>query len=423
MTIATRITAAWRALTAKSANAGWSQTLGGVEVLGNAFVTPSRSGKVVTVDTSLQVATVFAVVKQIAFGIAQMPWKLMKVGPEGRGREPATDHPLYRLLHRRPNDIQTSFDFRVTMMLHLLLTGNFYCFVNRVGSVVVELLPFDPRRVQCRRDGDWGVRYVVTTEAGEQMHIPPEAMWHVRGPSFSGWLGLEPVRLARDAIGLSMVATDAQSDLQKRGAKMPGVLSMEGTLNDKQYADLAGWLKGKGLAAFDDLGILIVDHSARFQPTAMTGADAQTLETRKFQIEEICRFAGIQPAIIGHPADIAARAAMEQIFIAHLVHCLDPWLVNIEQSADCNLLTDVEIDQGLFTRFNRAGMMRAALKDQAEWFAKALGQGSTGPRQAWATVNDVRELLEWNPIAGGDLITDPTAARAAPAEGGASDAS
>lgn len=421
MTIASRLAAAWRILSAKSADAGWAQTLGGLEILRDALAAPSKSGRTVTAETALQVMTVFAVVTRRAFGIAQVPWKLMKVTADGRGREPARDHPLYRLLHLRPNDEQTSFDFRVTMMLHLGLAGNFFCFVNRVGGRIVELIPLEPKHVECRRAADRSLTYTLT-EGGTRTVIPREAMWHVRGPSLSGWYGLEPVKLARDAIGLSMIAQDTQIELQKRGAKMPGVLSMEGTLTDKQYESLAGWLKGKGFAAYEDLGVLIVDHAAKFQAIAMSGAEAQTLETRNHQIEDICRWAGVLPAIIGHPADGAARAAMEQLFIAHVVHGLDPWYVCVEQSADCNLLTGDELDQGYFTRFNRAGLMRGAMKDQAEWFGKALGQGSTGPRQAWATVNDVREMLEWNPLPGGDSITDPTEARAAADKTGADDA-
>lgn len=364
----------------------------------------SKSDHTVTPETAMQVTVVFAVVLRIAYGVAQVPWKVFKDRPDGRGRDEFKDHPLYRLLHLQPNEWTTSFSFRVTLMLHLLLAGNFYCFVNRVSGRIVELIPFEPGKIKVERRRDLSLRYYARGDDGIDREIPPEAMWHVRGPSWNGWGGLEPVRLAREAIGLAMATELTQQDLQKRGAKMPGVLALEGNLTDLQYEGLAKWLKGNALVAYDELGVILVDRQAKFHSIAMSGVDAQTLETRKFQVEEICRQWLLMPVMIGHPADMAARAAMEQIFIAHVVHTLDPLMVCVEQSAQIALF-DPERDAGVVNELVRAGLMRGDMKAQAEWLAKAVGQGSTGPGQSWATPNDARDVIGWNPIEGGDVLT------------------
>lgn len=414
MSLGSRLGAAWRGLVVKNeGDAGWSMTIGNLEkMLRGAWGRTSKSGKAVGVESALEVATVLAVVTRIAFGVAQVPWKVYQETADGKGREEARKHSLFKLLILKPNDFMTSWSFRVTMMFHLLLVGNFFCFISRVRGEIVELLPFEPRRVSVKRQRDGSLRYSVATDAGEAREIPPELMWHVRGPSWNGWMGLEIVKLAREAIGLAMWSEETQASLQKRGGKIPGVVAFDAPLNKEQYSDLRDWLKENALVALDDLGLLILDRAAKFQSVALSGVEAQTLETRAHQIGEICRAFGlISPVMIGHPPDMAARAAMEQIFIAHVVHTLDPWYVCIEQSADVFLLGD-DWDKGYFTRFIRAGLMRGALKDQAEWFAKALGVGATGKGQAWATPNEIRAMLEWNPRPGGDDLPDPSAGRA-----------
>ena len=405
------ITRLWRSITASSV----SMRMGGLELL-RAMLggRPARTNKNVNVESALQVTVVFAVLQRIAFGFAQVPWKTFRDrAAPARGRDEAKDHTLYELLHLKPNDWQTSFAFRVTLILHLLLTGNFFAFINRVNGKIVELIPLEPERVEVERQPDYSFRYTVRGTDGSRKPIPADAMWHIRGPSWNSWMGLEAVKLAREAIGLTMAAEETQIELQKRGAKMPGVLAMEGNLTAEQYDDLSKWLKGNALVAYEELGIILVDHAAKFQSVAMSGIDAQTLETRRHQVEEVCRHFNLMPVMIGHPADMAARAAMEQIFIAHVVHCLDPLYVCVEQSADMVLLTKAERAAGMYTRFIRAGLMRGDMKAQAEWFAKAIGQGATGKGQAWATANDIRDLIEWNPIDGGDTLSEPQAAASA----------
>lgn len=398
MGLASRLGAAWRGLSGKSGSVSNS-----MELLRTLFAQPSKSGENVTWQTSLQVSTVLACARVIAEGLAMTPFKVMR--SDGRERHPATDHPLYEILYRRPNDWQTAFEFRQQQGLHLALCFNAYAFINRVQGRVAELLPIQPHLVTVEQKPDWSLAYKVRMPGGELLPVPAMDIWHVRGPTWDGVRGLEAVRLAREAIGLSMAAETSQAHLHKDGVRPSGILSVEGTLTKEQYEQLHAYLKETMMAGASSGGVMIVDHDGKFTPTTMTGVDAQHLETRRFQIEEVCRFMRVAPIMVGHPDKTATYASAEQMFLAHVVHSMGPHYVRIEQSADVHLLTEDERAAGLYTKFNANALMRGDAKTRADFYAKALGAGGS---PAWMTQNEVRELEELNPIAGGDVLHAPT---------------
>jgi HK97 family phage portal protein len=199
-------------------------------------------------------------------------------------------------------------------------------------------------------------------------------------------MGLEAVALARDAIGLSIALEQAHAKLHKNGVHATGVYSVEGSLTDPQWQQLSAWIKKQ--AGGDAKGNpLILDHGAKWLQQAMTGVDAQHVETRMHQIGEIARAMRVMPIMIGLADKTATYASSEQMFLAHVVHTLSPWYERIEQSADVNLLTPEERDAGFYTKFQPNGLMRGAAKDRAEFFAKALGSGGG---KGWMTQNEVR---------------------------------
>lgn len=374
-----------------------------LDLLREYFVKPSKSGQNVTAETALQVTTVFACVNKIANGVAQAPLKLHEELPGGRGSKIARNHPLFNVLYRRPNPWQTSFQFRQTMVFHRALTGRFFAFKNRVRGQIVELLPFEPGKVQVKRNDDYSLTYRVTADNGAKQDFPQEAIWDVRGPSWNSWLALEPVKLAREAIGLGMATEEAHARLHRNGARTGGLYSVEGILKDTQYPMLREWIE-KNHTGENAFKPMILDRAAKFTQTGMTGVDAQHIETRKFQVEEICRAFGVMPIMVGLSDKTATYASAEQMFLAHVVHTLAPWYEDLEQSIDVNLL-DGPRDKGVFAKFNANALMRGAAKDQSEYFAKALGAGGS---PAWMTQNEVRELIELNPLDGGDELPKPT---------------
>lgn len=358
----------------------------------------SRSGVAVNLDSALGVSTVLACVTKIANGVAQVPWKLYR--DTDSQREPASDHPLAQIIYRRPNPWQTSYEFRETLLFHVLLTGNAFVFVNRTGRrrEVSELLPLDPGCVTVKQNADYSVEYTVTSPNGGHQTFGQDAIWHLRGPSWNSWLGMDAVKLARDSIGLSIALERGQSEFQANGAKTSGMYTVKSKLSPEKYAQLRAWFD-KEFTGDGAYRPLILDDDASYHPFTMTGVDQQLIETRKHQIEEICRAFGVMPIMVGHADKTATYASAEQMFLAHVVHTLDPWYQRIEQSADVNLLSDEDRRAGYYTKFSPNALMRGAAADRANFYTAALG---TTQQPGWMTRNEVRALEELSPVAGGD---------------------
>lgn len=234
--------------------------------------------------------------------------------------------------------------------MHAALCGNGYAFKSRVGADqrVNELIVIPPNR--CKPDvADNGTMlYEVTGKSGAKRTIVEADMWHLRGPSWDGHVGMDVLRLAREAVGLAMMAEETQANLHAKGVRTTGTYSVEGTLNKQQYEDLKGWLT-KEFSGANNGGPMLLDRNAKWIPNTMTGVDAQHLETRQYQVSEVCRMFRVMPIMAGQSDKAATYASAEQMFIAHLVHTLTPWYERVEQSADCQLFTDKERADGYYT--------------------------------------------------------------------------
>lgn len=385
------------------------------EIMGSGRV--SKAGATINFETAVRVSTFFACLKVLSQGCAQVPFKLFRESEvDGLTKiMPARDLPLYDLTATKPNDWQTSFEFRESLVLHAAL-GNAYVWKNMVGlgreQRPAELVLLNPGRMEPKQAKDRSIVYKYTFEDGESVVFPQEAIWHVRGPSWSGFLGMEVMSIAREALGLSIALEDSHASLHKNGVRPAGVFSMDGTLNDPQYAALTKRLKKENGGADNAGAPLVLDRGAKWLTTTMTGVDAQHKETRDFQIAEVCRFMGVSPFMVFHTDKAPTYASAEQFQIQHVVHTLSPWYARIEQSADANLLTEKQRKQGLYFKFMAAGLLRGAMKDQGEFFAKLLGSGGT--RQV-ATQDEIRALLEMNPM-GGDaaILHEPQGAQPKP---------
>jgi HK97 family phage portal protein len=351
----------------------------------------SSTGKEVNVQTAIDVSTVFACCRVIGEGIAQIPLKLRKKSKGGRSRVEATDHPLYDKLANKPNRWQTSFEYREMIGWHVMLAGNHYSFINRIGGQIVELFPFMPSSVTTLFDN--GVlSYEVTAEDGTKRIFPQESIWHVRGPSYLGWYGLEIVKHAREAIGLAMATEEAVGILHKNGVRPSGVYSVEGTLNENQYKTLSAWVNEKYAGSGNAGNAMILDRAAKWQSMQMSGVDAQSLENRRFQIEEICRFARVLPIMVGYSDKATTYASAEQMFLHHLVHTLAPWYSRLEQSIDMNLLTEKDRKAGIYSDFVEEGLLRGSAEATKEVILGYVSGGILTP-------NEARSLLDKNPDA------------------------
>ena len=369
----------------------------------------SKAGATINLESALRVATWFACVAVVARGCAQVPFKLFRESKVGdlTKIEPARDLPLYDRMATKPNDWQTSFEFREQLVIHAM-HGNAFAWKNRTIRGIAELILLDPGRMSPEQPDEFGkITYKYTLRDGKTIIFPAEQIWHVRGPSWVGYAGLDVLKMAREALGLAIATEESHAGLHARGVRPSGVYSVDGNLDEKQHGKLVSWLKKE--AAENAGGTMVLDRAAKWLSTTMSGMDAQHLETRRFQIEEVCRFAGVSPFMVFHTDKAPTYASAEQFQIQHVVHTLSPWYARIEQSADASLLAEKERAQGLYFKFVAAGLLRGSMKDQGEFFARMLGAGGT--RQV-LTQDEIRALLEFNPM-GGDaaVLHEPTGSK------------
>lgn len=378
------------------------------EIYGNRS---SSSGKNINLQTAMQVATVFACARVIAEGIAQVPLKIYKESDDGKTRAPNKEHPLYWLLYRQPNSFQTSYEYRETIGLHLAMTFRHYSFVNRTArGKILELIPLEPSRVTVKCADDYTLTYEVTGKSGSIKTFPAEAIWHIRGPSWCGWEGLDALYIARDIVGLSIALEESQARFHANGARPGGMISVEGKLSDDQYKQLRKWLADEHEGSANAGRTMLLDRNAKWLQQAMTGVDAQHLESRKYQCEEICRNMRVMPIMVGYSDKATTYASSEQMFLSHVVHTLSPWYERIQQSIDVNLLTDADAKAGIYAKFLVGALLRGSLNDTANFLEK-LTTGGIMVR------NESREYLDLNPIDGLDEPLIPPRATLEPKPG------
>lgn len=350
----------------------------------------SATGKHVSVRTAIQVATVFACCRVIGNGMAQVPLRLMREA-DGK-RLPAKDHPLYNLLALKPNFWQTSFEFRQMLSWHVELCGQAFVFKSKsVTGKILELIPFAPGSVSVRRDEQTlQIYYDAIGLDGTFRTFTSDQIWHLRGPTLDGVEGLDVIKLARDAIGLAMATEEAVAQLHKNGIRNAGVYSVDSTLNEKQYKDLSDWVN-KQFAGLQNAGkAMILDRGAKFLNTSMTSVDAQSNETRKTQIEQICSFFGVLPIKVGYSDKTATFASAEEFNRAHREDCLAPRWEAFEQSAMINLLTDEEIKSGYYVNHIEEGMLRGSATGTKDVILGYVNGGLMTP-------NEGRAKLDMNP--------------------------
>ena len=386
----------------KAAQLTYDQVANLIDGVGGGMV----AGVAVTDKTALQVSTVLSCVKVIADGCATPDLHVYREKSDGT-TEKATNIPEYRLLSRRPNEWQTSFEWRRLMTMHAALTGaGLSVIVRGDNRRVRELIPVMPGRWDVRKVSRYEVRYRCWDEFGMIGEFAPEDVFVLNGVQWD-WIGnLNAVALARSAIGLAMSTEKSQAAMHANGLRPSGTYSVDGTLNQQQHEQLTAWLKTKG--GPDNVGApLVLDRAAKWLQTSQTGVDAQHVETRRLQIEEICRNYGVFPIMVGHSDKSSTFASSEAFFGAHLKHTLAPWHKAWRDRIDETLLDGAgPLSAGLDTRYLIAGSM----KDRAVW-ARTMAEMGIYTR------NEIRDEEGKDPLPGLDEPLTPMNMTAGKQEG------
>ena len=354
----------------------------------------TASGRAVSEATALQVSAVFCAVRVIAEGIAQIPIRIIREEYDGDKlfRRVEREHWAHDLLCTAPNDWQTSFEFREFAVFSAVLGGGFLGIKNvDERGRVVEILPVPAGGWTVDQDRDWNLIYRVTYADKTSGVFTPSEVLHLRGPSLNGYRGLNAVSVAREAIGLSSALERQQARLAGNGGKPSGVLSFPQALKPETRAKLKeSWAEKYGPDG--DGGIAILDGDAKFHSLTMTSVDAQHLETRRHQIEEVARAFRVHPIMLMHSNTTTTFASAEQHFRNHVIHTLGPWMARFEQACNRDILSG---EPNLRVDLDERGLLRGDFKDQAEYYAKALGAGGG---RGWMTQNEIRSERDMNPV-------------------------
>lgn len=353
----------------------------------------SNAGKRVTDKTALQHIVVYACVRVLSEAVAQLPLHVYRYTDNGKERVP--QHPLYFLLHDQPNPEMTSFVFRETLMSHLLIYGNAYAQIIRNGrGEVVGLYPLSPDKIRVDRDDKNRLIYIYSRydeanpnvkEQGEII-LKSENVLHIPGLGFDGLVGYSPIAMAKNALGISLACEEYGASFFANGASPSGILEHPGVIKDPEKIRNA-WQYAYGSGNSHKVAVL--EEGMKYQPIAIPNNEAQFLETRKFQIEEIARLYRVPLHMIGD-LEHATFSNVEHLSLDFVKYSLDPWLVRWEQNMQKDLLSDSEKGQ-YFIRFNVEGLLRGDYASRMQGYATARQNG-------WLSANDIRELEDMNRI-------------------------
>ena len=362
----------------------------------------TSAGYAVNERSAMQVTAVYACVRILAEAIAGLPLGVYRYTENG-SKEKVPDHPLYALLHDEPNPEMTSFIFRETMMSHLLLWGNAYAQIIRDGrGQVLGLYPLLPSKMDVSRADNGELVYTYSRgmdEYGskkrtEQVELRRDDVMHIPGLSFDGLIGYSPIAMAKNAIGMALATEEYGSTFFANGATPGGVLEHPGVVKDPAHLRESWHAQFSGRNSHN---VAVLEEGMTFHQMSIPPEEAQFLETRKFQIDEIARIFRVPPHMVGD-LEKSSFSNIEQQSLEFVKYTLDPWVIRWEQAMHQALLKPDE-KPALFFKFNVDGLLRGDYQSRMNGYA-------VGRQNGWLSANDIRELENMNHISeeeGGNL--------------------
>ena len=368
----------------KAADAGYSFLFG-----------RTTSGKPVNERTAMQTTAVYACVRILAEAVASLPLHVYEYQDDG-GKKLVHDHPLYYLLHDEPNPEMTSFVFRETLMSHLLIWGNAYAQIIRDGAGrVLGLYPLLPDKMEVQRDDKGNIYYVYSRNSDENpmfkeygnIRLKAEDVLHIPGLGFDGLIGYSPIAMAKNAVGMTLACEEYGASFFANGANPGGVLEHPGVLKDPSKVRESWNSVYRGVSNAHKIAVL--EEGMKYQQIGIPPEEAQFLETRKFQINEIARLYRIPPHMVGD-LDKSSFSNIEKQSLEFVKYTLDPWVIRWEQSLQRSLLLPGEKGK-YFIKLNVDGLLRGDYQSRMNGYA-------VGRQNGWFSANDIREMENMNPI-------------------------
>lgn len=355
----------------------------------------TATGKHVSVDSAMQLSTVWACVRLISETVSTLPLRVYRKREKG-GRDVADDHPLFNLLCRSPNSEMTPGRFMLMIVASIIIRGNAYVEKQRIAGRIVALMPLLPQNVTVRREAGRLV-YDVLDGVGGKRTLKADDVMHIRGFGLDGVCGMQPIMQGREIIGAATAANEASAKIFANGMQVSGILSTDSTLNKDQREQIGGNVN-KFSVSTNHGKLMVLEAGMKYQGISMDPENAQMLETRAFNVEEICRLLGVPPFMVGHMDKASSWASSVEAQNLHfLTSCLRPILDNIEQEI-IRCLVPREEWGTVYAEFSVEGLLRADSAGRSAFYNVALQNG-------WMSRNEVRALENLPPIEGGDVYT------------------
>jgi len=363
---------------------------------------PTTSGKTVNEFTAMQTTAVYSCVRILAEAVASLPLHIYRY--KENGKERVYNHSLYNILHNEPNTEMSSFVFRETLMSHLLIWGNAYAQIIRDGAGrVVALYPLLPNKTRVGRNKNGEIYYTYTPNSEENPNfteyssytLKKEDVLHIPGLGFDGLVGYSPIAMAKNAVGMTIATEEYGASFFANGANPGGVLEHPGVLKDPKKVRDSWNDVYRGTANAHKIAVL--EEGMKYQQIGIPPEEAQFLETRKFQINEIARLYRIPPHMVGD-LEKSSFSNIEQQSLEFVKYTLDPWVIRWEQALQRSLLLPKEKQQ-YFIKLNVDGLLRGDYQSRMNGYSVARQNG-------WLSANDIREMEDMNPISeeeGGNL--------------------
>ncbi len=354
----------------------------------------STAGTFVNEQTALQTAAVYACVRVISEALAGLPLHVYRYEDEGSHIVP--EHHLYTLLHDEPNPEMTSFIFRETLQSHILLYGNAYAQIIRDGGgKVTALYPLLPHKMDVNR-GESGELFYTYWRDRDETHPGTESgriifqrheILHIPGLGFDGRVGYSPIAMVKNAVGLAIATENYGAGFFANNANPSGILEHESTIKQPETVRNTWEFLYKGVGNSNKLAIL--EDGLKFRTVSVPPEQAQFLETRKFQLNEIARIFRIPPHLVGD-LEKSSFSNIEQQSLEFVKYTLEPWVVRWEQGMKRSLILPSEKSR-YSIRFNLDGLLRGDYETRMKGYSIGIQNGFMSP-------NDARKLENMNLI-------------------------
>lgn len=355
----------------------------------------SNSGQLVSAERSVQLSAVWACAKLIAETVSTLPFKMYEDPPDGN-KHPAVNHPFYDLLCRQPCPDMTTIRFIQMIIVSILFRGNAFIEMRHINGRPVALLPLLPQNMNVSTGDNGRLKYRYTDpHSGVEREIARENIIHIRGFGLDGIVGLNPMKAGKEVLGSALATNEAAAKFFENGLQSSGFIAAKTQMNTEQREllrkNLDNFVGSKNAGK-----VMVLEGDLDYKNITVNPETAQLIESREFSVEEICRWFGVPPVMIGHTSKTSSWASStETLYTFFITTCLNPLLINIEQELKRCLLKN---DDRYFFKFHVEGLLRADSTGRAAYYKQALQDG-------WMSRNEVREKEDLPPIPGGDKYT------------------